>query len=213
MLRKTLKTDTMQIIFATGNKGKLREAREILGDAFEIIGQQEAGVTEEVEETGETLRDNSILKAEYIRKKTGSDCFADDTGLEVDCLDGAPGVYTARYAGEDCNFDDNMNKLLEEMAKKPGAPRTARFKSVITLMLGEKTICFEGCLEGVISLEKAGCGGFGYDPVFIPTEEPTAECPFEPGLTLAEIGEDAKNSISHRGKALRKMAEYLKNNL
>lgn len=200
----------MTIIFATGNKGKLREAREILGEGFSIIGQEEAGVTEEVEETGLTLKDNSILKAEYIKARTGQDCFADDTGLEVDCLDGAPGVFTARYAGENCNFDDNMEKLLAEMAKKPGAPRTARFKSVITLILDGKTYFFEGCLEGVIALEKAGCGGFGYDPVFIPTEEPTAEYPFQQGLTLAEIGEDAKNSISHRGKALRKMAEFLK---
>lgn len=200
----------MNIIFATGNKGKLREAREILGEGFQIIGQEEAGVTEEVEETGLTLKDNSILKAQYIRERTGKDCFADDTGLEVDCLDGAPGVFTARYAGENCNFDDNMEKLLSEMAKKPGEPRTARFKSVITLLLGDKTYFFEGCLEGVIALEKAGCGGFGYDPVFIPTEDPTPEYPFQQGLTLAEIGEDAKNSISHRGKALRKMAEFLK---
>lgn len=197
----------MKIIFATGNKGKLREAGEILGEGFELITPAEIGITEEIPETGETLRDNSIEKAEYIYKKTGADCFADDTGLEVDALDGAPGVYTARYAGDHKSFDANMDKLLAELervgAMKP-EQRTARFKCVVTIMLNGEPHCFEGCLEGWIALEKAGCGGFGYDPVFIP--EGKVE-------TLSELGEDFKNSISHRGKAMRAMAEWLENNI
>ena len=161
----------MRLVFATGNKGKLREAAEILGPDFELLSSAQAGVTEDVEETGSTLKENSIIKAQHLRGLTGLDCFADDTGLEVDALDGAPGVFTARFAGPACNFDDNMDKLLRELAARgavlpsalrPSGPlRTARFRSVVTLLVGGEMHFFEGVMEGCIAMEKAGCGGFG----------------------------------------------------
>ncbi len=236
----------MRLVFATGNKGKLREASEILGDEFELLSSAQAGITEDVEETGLTLKDNSIIKAEYIYGKTGLDCFADDTGLEVDALGGAPGVFTARYAGEGCNFDDNIRKLLAELAALDAAsagapalpgcasdpsavrpvPRTARFRSVVTLIIGGEKHFFEGVMEGKIALEKAGCGGFGYDPVFIPSlsREDALDLLRECGIpaegqdwvdrlgecTVAEMPEEIKNAISHRGRALRAMAAWLR---
>ena len=192
----------MKLTFATGNSGKLREASEILGEGFELVSLAQVGITEDIPETGDTLRDNSIQKAQYLYERTGSDCFADDTGLEVDALGGAPGVYTARYAGEDKDFNKNMDKVLFELQGFEGKARRARFKSVITLIINGETHLFEGCLEGVIAHEKSGNGGFGYDPIFIADEYP--------GLTLADITEEQKNDISHRGKALRAMAEWLK---
>ena len=166
------------MVFATGNSGKLREASEILGKGFELVTPAEMGINEDIPETGATLRANSQQKADYILAKCGTDCFADDTGLEVDALGGAPGVHTARYAGEDKNFDRNMDKLLEELSRKEMeaslmksmgiAPkknlRKARFRSVITLILGGKRHFFDGILEGKIARAKAGKGGFGYDP-------------------------------------------------
>lgn len=193
----------MKMIFATGNAGKLREASEILGEGFELVTPASFGITEDIPEDGDTLEANSAQKADYIHERTGLDCFADDTGLEVDCLDGAPGVYTARYAGPGHRFEDNMDKLLKEMALKgPDAPRTARFRSVVTLIKDGERHVFEGVMEGRIALKKAGCGGFGYDPVFISD--------VYPDVTVAEIPEEAKNAISHRGKALRAMAEWLR---
>ena len=206
----------MKLTFATGNSGKLREASEILGEGFELVSLAEAGITEDIPETGNTLRDNSIQKARYLYDKTGCDCFADDTGLEVDALGGAPGVYTARYAGDDKDFNKNMDKVLYELQRmeaeasmaagvglkiKP-VSRKARFKSVITLIINGSLHLFEGNLEGVIARSKSGNGGFGYDQIFIADEYP--------GLTLADITEEQKNEISHRGKALRAMAEWLK---
>ena len=208
----------MKIVFATGNKGKLRDAAEILGEGFELSSLQDVGIYEDVPETGNTLTANSLQKAQYVLEKCGCDCFADDTGLEVDALGGAPGVYTARYAGDDKDFNKNMDKVLYELTRleseskvaasmglkmKPFS-RRARFKSVITLMLGGKPHFFEGTLEGVIAHEKSGNGGFGYDPIFIADEFP--------GMTLADISEEEKNNISHRGKALRAMAKWLSEN-
>ena len=205
----------MKIVFATGNGGKLREASEILGEGFELVTPAQSGISEEIPENGKTLKANSVQKAQYIWDRCGQACFADDTGLEVDALGGAPGVYTARYAGEDKDFNRNMDKLLYELSvleteasmaasvglKMRPVSRRARFRCVVTLILdGEKHI-FEGTLEGTIARAKAGNGGFGYDPVFIPDEFPDR--------TLAEITEEQKNAISHRGKALRAMAEYL----
>ena len=214
----------MRIVFATGNLGKLREASEILGEGFELVPLTEVGITEDIPETGETLRENSLQKAQYVLEHCGCNCFADDTGLEVDALGGAPGVYTARYAGDDKDFNKNMDKVLHELEGLEGEARRARFKSVITLMVdgdphffegtlegviaitlmidGRKHF-FEGSLEGTISYEKSGNGGFGYDPIFIADEYP--------GLTLADISEEQKNDISHRGKALRAMAQWLHN--
>ena len=195
----------MKIVFATGNVGKLREASEILGEGFELVSLAQVGMTEDIPETGNTLRENSIQKAEYLYERLGCSCFADDTGLEVDALGGAPGVYTARYAGDDKDFNRNMDKVLEELAKLEAegeTTRRARFKSVITLIVDGEKHLFEGTLEGVIAREKSGNGGFGYDPIFIADEYP--------GLTLADITEEQKNDISHRGKALRAMAEWLR---
>ena len=192
----------MNIIFATSNRGKLREASEILGEGFCLSTPAQFGITEDIPETGDTLQENSLQKAEYIHSRTQLDCFADDTGLEVDALGGAPGVRTARYAGEGHDFAANMDKLLRELSGF-GTPqqRRARFRSVVTLLIDGEKHYFEGTLEGWIAFEKAGCGGFGYDPVFIADEYPDR--------TLAEIPEEAKNAISHRGKALRAMAAWL----
>ena len=208
----------MKMVFATGNSGKLREASEILGEGFELVSLSQVGIDEDIPETGNTLRANSLQKAQYLYEKLGCDCFADDTGLEVDALGGAPGVYTARYAGDDKDFNKNMDKVLYELAVLEGearmaeslglkmkpVTRRARFKSVVTLIVDGKIKIFEGTLEGMISREKSGNGGFGYDPIFIADEYP--------GLTLADISEEEKNAISHRGKALRAMAEWLHNN-
>lgn len=205
----------MKIVFATGNMGKLREASEILGEGFELVTPADFGITEDIPETGNTLMANSLQKAQYLYDKCGCDCFADDTGLEVDALGGAPGVYTARYAGEGKDFNANMDKVLYELSVRETEvriaagmglsmkkmSRRARFKSVITLMIDGKPHFFEGTLEGVIAYEKSGNGGFGYDPIFIADEYPDQ--------TLADITEEQKNDISHRGKALRAMAAWL----
>ena len=208
----------MKLVFATGNVGKLREASEILGEGFELVSLAQVGIDEDIPETGNTLRANSLQKARYLFDKVGCDCFADDTGLEVDALGGAPGVYTARYAGEGKDFNANMDKVLYELSVLEGesrmaaslgiktrpVSRRARFKSVITLIINGEVKMFEGTLEGTIAREKSGNGGFGYDPIFIADEFP--------GLTLADISEDEKNAISHRGKALRAMAKWLHEN-
>lgn len=205
----------MKIVFATGNSGKLREASEILGGGFELVTPAEMGITEDIPETGNTLMANSRQKAEYIWNKCGCNCFADDTGLEVDALGGAPGVGTARYAGEDKDFNRNIDKLLHELSvieaeaqmasslgiKVRPVSRRARFRSVITLILDGQKHYFEGSLDGYITRARSGNGGFGYDPVFVADEYPDK--------TLADITEEEKNAISHRGKALRAMAEFL----
>ncbi|MCM1176484.1 MAG: RdgB/HAM1 family non-canonical purine NTP pyrophosphatase [Clostridium sp.] len=190
----------MKIVFATGNSGKLREASEILGDGFELVTPAEMGITEDIPETGNTLQENSRQKADYIWDRCHCNCFADDTGLEVDALGGAPGVNTARYAGEDKDFNRNIDKLLHELSGK--VSRRARFRSVVTLIIDGQRHYFEGSLDGEISMERSGNGGFGYDPVFIADEFP--------GKTLADISEEEKNAVSHRGKALRAMTEYLR---
>lgn len=198
----------MKLLFATANKNKLREAAEILGDMVQVISPSELNINADVEETGETLQDNSILKARTLYGLSGLDCFADDTGLEVEVLNGAPGVLTARYAA--CfpggalphDSEANMNRLLEELSEySTPESRRARFRTVITLIYEGRQYCFEGIVSGTIAREKAGNGGFGYDPIFIPDGFG--------GRTMAEISEDEKNAISHRGRALRAMAEFL----
>ena len=190
----------MKIIFASANPGKIREASEILGEGYEIVTPAEAGILEDIPETGNTLRENSLQKAMYIYERTGCDCFADDTGLEVDALGGAPGVHTARYGGPGRDFNANMDRLLRELGDTED--RKARFRTCVTLILGGETYYFDGVMEGSIARAKSGKGGFGYDPVFLPDG-----CD---GLSAAEIGEEHKNAISHRGKALRAMAEFIK---
>ena len=205
----------MKIVFATGNPGKIREAAEILGEGFELVTPAELGITEEIPETGNTLRANSMQKADYLYKKTGLPCFADDSGLEVDILGGAPGVETARYAGPERNADANMDKLLAEMARREKeaamartngvstehAGRKARFRTSVTLIVNGEHHFFDGVMEGHIATVRAGNGGFGYDPIFVPEGY---------DQTNAQLGEEVKNAISHRGKALRAMAAYLK---
>ncbi len=194
----------MEIIFATGNQHKMVEAQKALGDSFTLIMPKELGLTEDIPEDGDTLVANAIQKAEYLWNKFGKNCFADDTGLEVDALGGEPGVRTARYAGEDKGTEANMTKLLAELEKVEQAqgavPRTARFKTVVALIIDGQVKTFEGVLEGEIARSRSGNEGFGYDPVFIPQGY---------NCTLAEISLDEKNAISHRGKALRALAEYL----
>lgn len=198
----------MKLLFATANKNKLREAAEILGDMVQVISPSELNINADVEEIGETLQDNSILKARTLYDLSGLDCFADDTGLEVEVLNGAPGVLTARYAA--CfpggalphDSEANMNRLLEELSEySTPESRRARFRTVITLIYEGRQHCFEGIVSGTIAQRKAGNGGFGYDPIFIPDGFG--------GRTMAEISEDEKNAISHRGRALRAMAEFL----
>ena len=193
----------MKIIFATGNPGKLREAAEVLGEAFELVTPASLDITEDIPETGSTLQENSLQKARYLFERTGLPCFADDTGLEVDALGGAPGIHTARYAGPGHDNNANMDKLLAELVHIEN--RRARFHTMITLILpdGEPRF-FEGFCEGAIATRKAGCGGFGYDPVFMPDAYP--------GRTLAEVSAEEKNAVSHRGNALRALAAWLKSN-
>ena len=191
----------MKILFATANRGKLREAAEVLGPGFEIVSPLDLGITEDIPETGSTLQENSLQKAQYIFDRTGLPCFADDTGLEVDALGGAPGIYSARYAGPGHDSEANMDKLLAELSRLEN--RGARFRTVVTLILADgQPRFFEGVCEGSIAREKSGCGGFGYDPVFLPDAYP--------GRTLAEVSEEEKNAVSHRGKAIRAMAEWLR---
>ena len=204
----------MKIVFATSNPGKIREAEEILGEGFELVTPASLGITEDIPETGNTLRANSMQKADYIFKKTGLPCFADDSGLEVDILGGAPGVETARYAGPERDPKANMAKLLNEMARREKeaamartngistakANRQARFRTCVTLVVNGEHHFFDGVMEGHIAFAPAGRGGFGYDPIFIPEG-------YE--KTNAQLGEAVKNAISHRGKALRSMADYL----
>ena len=191
----------MKIVFATANAGKLREAAEVLGPDFEIVSLAQAGITEEIPETGKTLQENSLQKATYLFEHTGLPCFADDTGLEVDALGGAPGIYSARYAGPGHDHQANMDKLLKELGATE--ERRARFKTVVTLILADgQPRFFEGTCEGSIASAKRGNGGFGYDPVFLPDAYP--------GRTLAEVSEEEKNAVSHRGQAIRAMAAWLK---
>lgn len=197
----------MKIVFATNNQHKLQEIREILGDQFEILSLADIGCHEDIPETGNTLEANAHQKAEYIFDHYHIDCFADDTGLEVDALGGAPGVHSARYAeGTDHNSEANMAKLLRELGDNDN--RKARFRTVISLiqMEGGNPVCsreyqFEGIVEGRIDREKHGSEGFGYDPVFIPEGY---------DKSFAELGEEIKNQISHRARAVKKLAEWLK---
>ena len=187
-----------KIIFATGNKNKLKEAAEILGGKYELVTAAEAGITEDIPETSDTIEGNASQKSHYLWKKTSMACFADDTGLEVEALGGRPGVYSARYAGDAKDSKANMEKLLSEKKKKK--IRNARFRTVISLITGGKEYLFEGILKGRITESQRGNAGFGYDPVFMPEGY---------DKTLAEMPLHEKNLISHRGIAVRKLAEFL----
>ena len=188
----------MKLVFATNNLHKLKEVQEILYNSIEVLSLKDIGCFEDIEETESTLEGNAKLKAEYITKKYGFDCFADDTGLEVEALDGDPGVYSARYAGEHGNSEKNMEKLLIELKNKSN--RKAKFKTIIALNLTNKQYLFEGICEGEILNEKTGVKGFGYDPIFKPS---SASCSF------AEMNSEEKNIISHRGIAIQKLVKFL----
>jgi len=187
----------MNIVFATNNSNKIKEVQALLPSHIKLVSLEEIGCVEDIPETQDTIEGNAIQKADYIKTHYGLDCFADDTGLEVMDLDGAPGVYSARYAGPQRNADDNMNLLLSELASKDN--RSARFKTVIAMHFQGEFITFEGICEGEITKSKTGTEGFGYDPIFQPKS-------FE--KTFAEISLDEKNRIGHRGKAVSKLVTY-----
>ena len=188
-----------KIVFATNNTHKLEEVASILGESYEVMSLREIGCHDDIPETADTFAGNAIQKARYIKEHYGYDCFADDSGLEVDALGGAPGVFSARYSGG--GSEANMEKLLHNLNKKN--ERGAQFRTVIALLVGEETHLFEGIVRGTIIHERRGEGGFGYDPIFVPEGY---------DLTFAQLGSEVKNRISHRAKAVEKLAEYLCNN-
>ena len=188
----------MQLVFATNNLNKLKEVQSLMPQNINLLSLKDIGCSEDIPETQETIEGNAIQKAEYIKSKYGFDCFADDTGLEVTALEGAPGVFSARYAGEHCSPDDNMNKLLKELENTFN--RKAQFKTVIALHLNNKLELFTGICEGEITKTKQGNSGFGYDPIFKPSGY---------NQTFAEMDLSLKNRISHRGKAVNQLISFL----
>lgn len=188
-----------RLIFATNNAHKLGEVQALLGDAFELVTLRECGITEDIPETADTLEGNALQKARYVYEKTGLDCFADDTGLEVDALGGAPGVHSARYATDGHDFAANNRLLLKNL--EGITDRTARFITVIALILDGVEYTFEGRVEGTIATAESGSEGFGYDPLFVPSGEI---------ITFAQMSAEAKNAISHRGRAVAKLVNFLK---
>ena len=188
-----------EIIFATNNAHKLSEVQALLGDKFHLVTLRDCGITEDIPETASTLEGNASQKSHYLYDRVGKNCFADDTGLEVEALGGEPGVRSARYATDGHDFEANNRLLLKTL--EGVANRKARFRTVISLILDGEEHLFEGVVEGRITESEAGCGGFGYDPLFIPDGY---DC------TFAEMSADEKNAISHRGRAVQKLVEFLK---
>lgn len=187
-----------KLIFATNNSHKLEEIQHLTKDTYNIVGLKDVHIAEDLPETHETLKENAIEKAMYVYDKYNFNCFADDTGLEIDYLNGRPGVYSARYAGLNCSFDDNINKILQELGETK--QRKARFRTVIALVENGQTHTFEGRIEGEILMEKIGIKGFGYDPVFRPKGY---------DLSFAEMSLNLKNQISHRALALKEFIRFL----
>lgn len=190
----------MKIVFATNNAHKLAEVQAVLGEEYTLLTPRDCGVTEEIPETQETLEGNASQKAHYLYERTGLDCFADDTGLEVAALGGAPGVHSARYATDGHDFAANNRLLLHNLEGE--ADRRARFRTVVSLILGGEEHLFEGIVEGRIIEHETGNEGFGYDPLFMPEGS---------DRTFAEMTTEGKNAVSHRARAVRKLAEYLHN--
>ena len=188
----------MQLVFATNNLNKLKEVQSLIPNHIKLLSLADIGCFEDIPETHDTIEGNAIQKAEYIKTHYGYDCFADDTGLEVSALNGEPGVYSARYAGEHCNANDNMSKLLNALENKTN--RTAQFKTVIALHLNNKLEIFTGICEGEIIKIKRGENGFGYDPIFKPLGY---------DQTFAEMDLELKNKIGHRGKAVKQLVSFL----
>jgi XTP/dITP diphosphohydrolase len=189
-----------KLVFATNNAHKLSEVRAILEPEFKIVSLAELNCTDDIPETADTLEGNALLKAQYISDKFGLDCFADDTGLEVDALDGQPGVFSARFAGEGHNSVDNMNKVLTLLGDK--RKRTARFRTVIALIMNGENSFFEGKIEGTITSKPRGNSGFGYDPIFVPKNYV---------VSFAQLSAEEKNKISHRALAVQMLVHFLKN--
>ena len=189
----------MKLVFATNNRHKLDEVRAIVGDRVEVLSLNDIECHDEIPETADTLQGNALIKARYIYDKYGLDCFADDTGLEVEALGGEPGVYSARYAGEECSSEANMQKLLHNLTGKSN--RNAQFRTVIALIINGEEKLFNGIVKGSITEEKRGDSGFGYDPIFIP--EGFSE-------SFAQMSSEQKNSISHRYRATEQLSNYLK---
>ncbi|UWY26441.1 non-canonical purine NTP diphosphatase [Flavobacterium sp. TR2] len=190
----------MKLVFASNNKNKIAEIQSMLPESIKILSLEDINCFEDIPETADTIEGNAILKADYVTQRYGYDCFADDTGLEVNALNGEPGVYSARYAGEQKNADDNMNKLLEALKNEKN--RSAQFKTVITLNLDGKQYLFTGIAKGEITLTKTGTNGFGYDPIFKPENF---------NETFAELPLATKNTIGHRGKAVKQLIDFLNN--
>ena len=186
-----------KLVFATNNSNKLKEIK-LAVDTFKVIGLKDLDINEEIPETGNTLKANALQKAQFIHNKTGLSCFADDTGLEIKALDGKPGVYSARYAGPECNAENNMQKVLEELGETPN--RAAQFKTVIALILQGREYFFSGKVKGEILKHKTGNDGFGYDPIFRPIGYKKS---------FAEMSIAQKNEISHRGLAVKKLVNFL----
>ena len=182
----------MKLVFATHNLNKLKEIQELVPAGIELLSLTDINCTEDIEETGVTLEENAKIKANYVKNNYGYDCFADDSGLEIDALDGAPGVYSARYAGAEKSNEKNIQKVWSELAKKED--RKAQFRTIIAAHIGGEISIYEGKVRGQIISEKRGNGGFGYDPIFIPEGY---------SKTFAELGNEIKNTISHRAKAFR----------
>lgn len=187
-----------ELVFATNNAHKLEEVKAVVGNKFDILSLKDIGCHEDIEETGKTLEENALIKVRYVKEKYGYDCFGDDTGLEVDALNGAPGVYSARYAGDGHDSEANMEKLLHELSGKEN--RKACFRSAIALIMDGEEHLFEGKVEGTIITAKRGTTGFGYDPIFMPDGY---------NQTFAELGNDIKNGISHRALAVKALCEFL----
>ncbi len=187
-----------KIVFATNNKHKLDEIRKITTGRIEILSLSDINCNEDIEETGTTLEENALIKVRYIKNKYGYDCFGDDTGLEVEALNGEPGVYSSRYAGEQCNPQDNMNKLIS--ALQGADNRNAQFRTVIAVILNDKEHLFEGVVKGEITTERHGINGFGYDPIFMPSGY---------NQTFGELSDEVKNGISHRAVAMEKFIAFL----
>lgn len=188
----------MKLVFASNNKNKIAEIQSMLPESIIILSLEDINCFEDIPETADTIEGNAILKADYVTQKYGYDCFADDTGLEVNALNGEPGVYSARYAGEQKNADDNMNKLLKALENNKN--RSAQFKTVITLNLEGKQYLFTGIAKGEITETKTGTNGFGYDPIFKPENF---------NKTFAELPLEIKNTIGHRGKAVQQLIDFL----
>ena len=191
----------MKLVFATNNRHKLQEVRDIVGDRVEVLSLADIDCHDDIPEIADTLQGNALIKARHIYEKYGLDCFADDTGLEVETLGGAPGVYSARYAGDECDSEANMQKLLENLTGKTN--RNAQFRTVIALIVKGEEMLFNGIVKGTIATEKKGDSGFGYDPVFIP--EGCSE-------SFAQMSSEMKNSMSHRFRATQQLGNYLKEN-